>query len=78
MGVPDLTGMSPPYLDETLAVFRYLVGRYETVTSIDERGNAQLDFSIAGGKSRGWHTVLIEPFLLSRPFQRRPSKLRRK
>lgn len=78
MGVPDLTGMAPQQLKESSAVFRYLVGRYETVTSIDERGNAQLMFGIAGGKLRGWHSVMIEPFLLNRPIQRRPSKIRRK
>jgi hypothetical protein len=71
MGVPDLSGMSSACIEESLPVFRHLVGRYETVAGIDEYGNAQLIFLIARGKLKGWHAVMIEPFLLNRPIQRR-------
>jgi hypothetical protein len=73
MGVPDLSGMSLKGIKESLPVFRYLLGQYERVASIDERGNAQLVFSIPHGKFKGWHAVMIEPFLLSRPIQPRPN-----
>lgn len=73
VGVPDLSGMSAASLKESLPVFRHLLGRYERVASIDDHGNAQLVFSIARGKSMGWHAVMIEPFLLRRPIQPRPN-----
>jgi hypothetical protein len=71
-GIPDLSGMSSAHIRESLAVFRHLLGRYERVASFDEYGNAQLVFSIARGKLKGWHAVMIEPFLLNRPIQPRP------
>ena len=70
---PDLSGMSAAGLRESLPVFRYLFGRYQRVVSFDEHGNAQLVFSISSGRLKGWHAVMIEPFLLSRPIQRRPN-----
>jgi hypothetical protein len=74
IGIPNLSGISPASLKESLAVFRHLVGRYEKVVSIDDHGNAQLVFSISHGRSKGWHAVMIEPILLRRPIQPRPSK----
>lgn len=74
IGIPNLSGMPPAGLKESLAVFRYLVGRYEKVVSIDDHENAQLVFSISHGRSKGWHAVMIEPILLRRPIQPRPSR----
>jgi hypothetical protein len=42
--------------------------------SFDQQGNAQLVFSIPRGELKGWHVVMIEPFLLSRPSQPRLNK----
>jgi hypothetical protein len=64
IGVPDLIGMAPESLKESLPVFEYLVGKYKTVEEFDEYGQAWLRFTIRKGPSRGWHSVGIEPFLL--------------
>lgn len=70
VGVPDLSGMSKEGLAESLPVFRYLVGKYKRIAAFDEYGCARLDFAIPSGKFRGWHGVVIEPFLLHIPRKR--------
>lgn len=72
IGVPDLTGMVPESVKESLPVFEYLVGKYKIVEEFDEYGFAWLRFIIRKGQSRGWHSVGIEPFLLR---VRRPKKV---
>ena len=64
VGVPDLSTMAPTPRAESLRVFRYLVGRYKRVVAFDEQGLAELSFRIRSGRSRGDHTVWIEPHLL--------------
>ena len=64
VGVPDLSGMAQPYRDESLAVFRHLVGSYKRVTEFDETGHVWFTFGIRKGPWAGWHSVGIEPFLL--------------
>jgi hypothetical protein len=68
--VPDLSGMSNEGLAESLPVFQYLVGKYKKIAAFDEYGHAQLNFVIPSGKLKGWHGVVIEPFLLHLPLQR--------
>ena len=70
VGVPDLSGMSTRGLDESLPVFQYLVGRYKRVIGFDDFGCAQFVFGILRGKSKGVHSVAIEPFLLATPKKR--------
>ena len=64
VGVPDLSGMSPECLAESLPVFRHLVGKYKRVVEFDEHGQAWLSFRIRGGPHAGLHSVGIEPWLL--------------
>jgi hypothetical protein len=64
VGVPELTGMSPDCLAESLPVFRHLVGKYKRVIEFDERGLAWLSFKILKGPQAGRHSVGIEPWLL--------------
>src|SRR5918998_45202 len=66
VGVPDLTGMSPECLAESLPVFRHLVGKYKRVREFDEHGLAWLGFRIRAGPHAGLHSVAIEPWLLRR------------
>ncbi len=66
VGVPELTGMSPECLAESLPVFRHLVGRYKRVIEFDEHGLAWLSFRILKGPHAGRHFVGIEPWLLRR------------
>ena len=66
VGVPDLTGMSPDGLAESLPVFRHLVGRYKRIKEFDEYGFAWLSFRIRRGPHAGLHWVGIEPWLLRR------------
>jgi hypothetical protein len=65
VGVPDLSGMHHDARAETLGVFRHLLGRYKRITGF-EWGEARLDFRIARGRHRGYHTVWIEPWLLKK------------
>lgn len=64
VGIPDLTGMSPDCLAESLPVFRHLVGKYQRVTEFDKNGLAWLSFRIREGTHAGRHSVGIEPHLL--------------
>src|ERR671916_256204 len=64
VGVPDLSGMSPECLAESLPVFRHLVGKYKRVVEFDKHGHAWLNFRIRGGPHAGRHAVGIEPYLL--------------
>lgn len=64
VGVPDLGGMAPESVKESLPVFEYLVGKYKRVEEFDDYGFAWLRFLIRDGPSRGRHFVAIEPFLL--------------
>lgn len=64
IGVPDLSGMAPSSLEESLPVFEYLVGKCKTVEEFDEYGLAWLRFVIRIGPNKGWHSVAIEPHLL--------------
>ena len=66
VGVPDLTGMSPDCRNESLPVFRHLVGSYKRIIEFDEHGLAWLSFRIRGGPQAGRHSVGIEPRLLRR------------
>jgi len=64
IGVPDLTGMSPDCLAESLPVFQHLVGKYKRIDEFDENGLAWLQFRIRKGPHSGLHWVGIEPWLL--------------
>jgi hypothetical protein len=66
LGVPDLSGMSPECLSESLPVFQHLVGKYKRVREFDEYGLAWLQFRIRKGLHAGWHSVGIEPWLLKK------------
>ena len=63
-GVPDLTGMRPKQIQESMPVFQYLVGKYKKVDRFDKHGFVWLQFSINKGRNRGWHGVAIEPMYL--------------
>jgi hypothetical protein len=64
IGVPDLSGMHPDAGSESLPVFRHIVGRYYRIAEFDEYGCAWLRFRIRAGRSKGWHAVAMEPYLL--------------
>jgi hypothetical protein len=64
VGVPDLSGMSRAGLEESLPIFRYLLGKYKRVAEFDRNGLACLSFRIREGRHRGLHSVYIEPGLL--------------
>jgi len=64
IGVPDLGGMSAECREESLPVFRHLVGKYKRVREFDEYGFAWLMFKIRKGPHAGYHSVGIEPNLL--------------
>jgi hypothetical protein len=64
VGVPDLSGMAPECLAESLPVFRHLLGKYKRIDEFDEYGHAWLTFRIRKGPHAGLHWVAIEPWLL--------------
>ncbi len=64
IGIPDLSSMALKERSESLPVFEYLVGKYKTVREFNQFGLVELQFSIAKGAKRGWHSVAIEPNLL--------------
>jgi hypothetical protein len=66
LGVPKLNGMRSPYREETERVFRHIKGRAKRVHDFDRFGCAILVFRILKGRSRGWHSVAIEPELIRR------------
>jgi hypothetical protein len=71
VGVPDLSGMSPEGIAESLPAFAYLVGKYKRVRGFDEYGCAEFSFVMhQRSGERGRHTVGIEPFLLHVPQSR--------
>lgn len=72
-GIPDLSGMSPDCIAESLPIFQRLVGKYKRVRGFDEYGCAEFSFVMRKPNGEnGWHTVWIEPFLLHVP-QRKPA-----
>lgn len=74
VGVPDLSGMSPACRAESLAVFRYLVGKYKRVRGFDQYGCAEFSFVMRQDNGeRSWHSVWVEPFLLHIPQHRSTS-----
>lgn len=75
VGIPDLTGMSPDCLAESLPAFQHLVGKYKRIRGFGDDGCAEFSFTIrdSDGKRRR-HFVWIEPFLLHVPRQRRPQR----
>lgn len=70
LDVPDLSGMHPASLAESLPVFQHLVGKYKRVREFDEHGLVWLEFRIREGQHAGWHSVGIEPWLLKRRLER--------
>ena len=60
LAVPDLTGMSSPYREQTEGVFRHIKGTVKRVRSVDEYGNAILVSFIRAGQHAGYHSVAIE------------------
>lgn len=77
VGVPDLSGMSPEGIAESLPAFEYLVGKYKRVRRFDEYGCAEFSFVMrqrSGERAR--HTVGIEPFLLHVPQSRTNSTVK--
>jgi hypothetical protein len=60
LGIPDLSGMPPPYRQETERVFRHILGSVKRVESIDAQSNAILMFRIRSGHAAGYHSVAIE------------------
>lgn len=68
IGVPDLSGMSPGGVAESLPTFQYLVGKYKRVRNFDEYGCAEFSFVIRQRNGEhAWHSVWIEPCLLHVP-----------
>lgn len=71
VGVPDLTGMPPGGISESLPVFEYLVGKCKRVHSFNEFGCAELSFAMQNANGeRSYHSVWVEPYLLHIPQQR--------
>ena len=63
IGIPDLKGMHPSAREESLPIFRYLVGKYQQVVGFNH-GLIELSFRIRKGKHKGYHSVWIETELL--------------
>ena len=67
IGIPNLTGMSKECKNETLSIFEYVFGKTKKITAIDEHNELiELSFRILKGKSKGFHSIYIEPFLLEK------------
>ena len=64
IGIPDLSGLAPDGLKESLPVFRHLVGKYKKVEGFDEYGCAEFWFRIQSEQPKTYHWVCIEPYLL--------------
>ena len=67
IGIPDLKGMSPDGVRESLPVFEYLVGKYKRVRGFSKAGEiglVELSFKIRKGPHKGIHWVVIEPEFL--------------
>jgi hypothetical protein len=64
IGIPDLGGMRPDSIRESMPVFEYLVGKYKRVVGFNDVGLVELFFRIRKGPQKGLHTVWIEPELL--------------
>jgi hypothetical protein len=68
IGVPDLSGMAPGCLEESLSLFEYLVGKYKKIIGFNTTGgvppHAEFDFRMKVGDSWESHWVCIEPELL--------------
>ncbi|HEV2667862.1 MAG TPA: hypothetical protein VG324_23295, partial [Blastocatellia bacterium] len=62
--MPDLTGMSPDCLAESLPVFQHLVGKYKRIDEFDKNGLVWLQCRIRKGPHEGLHWIAIEPSLL--------------
>ena len=64
VGVPDLTGMAPEAIAESLPVFQRLVGSVRRIAGFEQHGLAEIAFRFRGGRNAGCHSVWIEPSLL--------------
>ncbi|HEY9841564.1 MAG: hypothetical protein ACAI44_30820 [Candidatus Sericytochromatia bacterium] len=71
VGVPDLSGMRPDCLEESLPVFEYLIGKYKRVSGFDDYGNAEISFRLRNDEGYLWHIVWLEPWLLQVPQSRK-------
>jgi hypothetical protein len=60
VGVPDLNGLPAT----SLAVFKFLVGKYKRISEFDEHGHAGIMFQIRKGRHKGMHWVALERYLL--------------
>ena len=74
VGLPDLSGMRQPHRRDSEAVFRHILGACKRVSGFDEYGCAEIFFAIRHGRSRGLHSVALEPYLLL--VQAEPSRHR--
>ena len=69
VGIPDLSSMPQHAQKESMAVFRYLKGKYKRIRSFNRIGWAEIEFRIREGTLAGLHTVWIEPTLIRRKSQ---------
>lgn len=78
VGVPDLSGMTPDGIAESLPVFQHLLGTYRRVRGFDAYGCAELCLVLHQRDGvRGRHTVWIEPWLLHVPQRRSRPAIKR-
>jgi hypothetical protein len=67
LALPDLTGMSPDALAETLPVFQRALGTYRRISAFSRHGLIELIIRIKA--TNGWdtHFIFIEPGLVAKP-----------
>jgi len=70
-GVPDLSGMSEEGIKESLPAFRFAVGKKFRIRAFDRYGFVEIDLVIPFGEHRGWHGIVIEPYLTRKISKRR-------
>ena len=73
VGMPDLSGMSAEGMAESEPLFRYLVGKYKTITAFGSYGHAEINFRIKEDDTWSSHMVSLEPQLLRKRRHRTPN-----
>lgn len=67
LALPDLTGMTPDALADTLPVFKRALGTYRRIHAFSRHGLIELKLRIKETNGWGTHYIFIEPRLVAKP-----------
>ena len=67
LALPELTGMTPDSLAETLPVFKRAIGTYRRIHAFSRHGLIELKLRIKETNGWGTHFIFIEPSLVAKP-----------